>query len=39
MIKAFLRELYIAWYKIEGVEPRPSYQEEYLGHKHEVGVV
>lgn len=34
MIKHFLRDLYVAWRSIEGLPVRPSYQEEYLGHKH-----
>jgi len=34
MIKMFLRDLYIAWRTLEGLEVRPPYQEEYLGHKH-----
>lgn len=36
MIKMFLKDLYVAWRTIEGLEVRPSYQEEYLGHKHAV---
>ncbi len=35
MIKMFLRDLYIAWREIEGLPVRPSYQEEYLGKKHD----
>ena len=34
MIKMFLRDLYVAWRTIEGLEVRKPYQEEYLGHKH-----
>lgn len=34
MIKMFLKDLYVAWRTIEGLPVRPSYQEEYLGHKH-----
>lgn len=34
MIKAFLRDLYNAWRELEGLEVRPPYQEEYLGHRH-----
>jgi hypothetical protein len=34
MVKAFLRDLYVAWRTLEGLEVRPPYQEEYLGHKH-----
>ena len=36
MIKMFLKDLYVAWRTIEGLTVRPSYQEEYLGHKHAV---
>ncbi len=38
MIKMFLKDLYVAWRGLEGLPVRPSYQEEYLGHKHEQGV-
>lgn len=34
MIKMFVKDLYVAWRTIEGLPVRPSYQEEYLGHKH-----
>ena len=34
MIKMFLKDLYVAWRTIEGLEVRPPYQEQYLGHKH-----
>jgi len=34
MIKMFLKDLYVAWRTIEGLEVRVPYQEEYLGHKH-----
>jgi len=34
MIKMFLKDVYIAWRNIEGLEVHPSYQEKYLGHKH-----
>ena len=34
MIKMFLRDLYVAWRTIEGLEIRPPYQEEYLNKKH-----
>ena len=34
MIKAFLSDLYVAWRTLEGLEVRPPYQEQYLGHKH-----
>ena len=36
MIKMFLRDLYIAWRTLEGLDVRPPYQEEYLGKKHNV---
>ena len=40
MIKMFLKDLYVVWRELEGLPVRPSYQEEYLGHKHMVeGVV
>ena len=35
MVKMFLKDLYVAWREIEGLQVRPSYQEEYLGHKHD----
>jgi hypothetical protein len=34
MIKMFLLDLYKAWRKIEGLEVRKPYQEDYLNHKH-----
>jgi hypothetical protein len=34
MVKMFLRDLYIAWRTLEGLEVRPPYQEEYLDKKH-----
>lgn len=34
MIKMFLIDLYVAWRTIEELPVRPSYQEEYLNHKH-----
>lgn len=34
MIKQFLKDLYVAWRTMEGLEVRPPYQEEKLGHKH-----
>ncbi|NCB47881.1 hypothetical protein EOM81_12820 [bacterium] len=34
MIKMFLKDLYVAWRELEGLEVRVPYQEEYLGHKH-----
>jgi hypothetical protein len=36
MIKMFLAELYNEWRAIEGLEVRPSYHEEKLGHVHSV---
>ena len=35
MVKMFLKDLYVAWREIEGLPVRSSYQEQYLGHKHE----
>ena len=35
MVKMFLRDLYVAWRTLEGLEVRKPYQEEYLGKKHE----
>jgi len=34
MIKAFLRDMYVAWRTLEGLPVRPPYQQEYLGHEH-----
>ena len=34
MIKMFVKDLYVAWRTIEGLEVRKPYQEEYLGHIH-----
>jgi hypothetical protein len=34
MIKAFLRDLYVAWRTIEGLPVRKPYEEEYLGRIH-----
>jgi len=34
MVKMFIKDLYVAWRTLEGLEVRPSYQEEYLGHIH-----
>jgi hypothetical protein len=34
MIKMFLKDLYAEWRKMEGLEVRVPYQEEYLGHVH-----
>lgn len=35
MIKMFLRDLYVAWRTLEGLEVRAPYQEEYLGKRHD----
>jgi len=34
MVKAFLRDLYVAWRTLEGLEVRAPYAEEYLSRKH-----
>jgi hypothetical protein len=34
MVKMFLKDLYVAWRTIEGLEVREPYQEEYLGKRH-----
>jgi hypothetical protein len=34
MIKMFVKDLYVAWRTIEGLEVRKPYQEEYLGKVH-----
>lgn len=34
MMKMFLKDLYIAWRTVEGLEVHPSYQEAKLGHTH-----
>ena len=34
MVKMFLKDLYVAWRTLEGLEVRPPYQTEYLGHDH-----
>lgn len=34
MVKEFLKDLYAAWRKIEGLPARKPYAEEYLGKKH-----
>lgn len=34
MIKMFLKDLYVAWRKIEGLPVREPYAEEYLGKRH-----
>jgi hypothetical protein len=36
MVKMFLQDLYVAWRTLEDLPVRVPYQEEYLGHKHEV---
>ena len=35
MVKMFLRDLYVAWRTLEGLEVREPYQIEYLGKKHD----
>ncbi len=35
MVKMFLRDLYVAWRTLEGLEVREPYQVEYLGKKHD----
>jgi hypothetical protein len=34
MLKMFLKDLYVAWRKIEGLEVREPYAAEYLGKRH-----
>lgn len=34
MVKAFLKDLYVAWRTVEGLPVREPYAEEYLGRKH-----
>lgn len=34
MVKMVLKDIWIDWRTLEGLEVRPSYQEEYLGHSH-----
>lgn len=34
MVKMFLKDLYVAWRTLEGLEVRAPYQEQYLGHRH-----
>ena len=34
MIKMFLKDLYVQWRTLEGLDVRAPYQEEYLGKKH-----
>jgi hypothetical protein len=36
MVKAFLKDLYVAWRTVEGLPVREPYAEEYLGKKHAV---
>lgn len=35
MLKMFLKDLYVVWRTMEGLEVRKPYQEEYLGHVHQ----
>jgi hypothetical protein len=35
MLKMFLKDLYVVWRTMEGLEARKPYQEEYLGHVHQ----
>jgi hypothetical protein len=37
MIKMFLKDLYVAWRKLEGLPVREPYSEEYLGKRHNDG--
>jgi len=34
MVKMFLKDLYVAWRELEGLEIRRPYEEEYLGRVH-----
>lgn len=34
MVKMFLADMWEHWRRLEGLEVRPSYQQEYLGHTH-----
>lgn len=34
MVKMFLRDLYVAWRTLEGLEVTEPYQQQYLGHEH-----
>jgi len=34
MVKEFLKDLYVAWRTLEGLEVRKPYEEEYLGRSH-----
>lgn len=36
MVKAFIKDLYLAWRTMEGLPVRKPYAEEYLGRKHNV---
>ncbi len=36
MIKMFLKDLYVAWRTLEGLDVRPPYAEEYLGKVHQI---
>jgi len=38
MIKMFLKDLYVAWRTIEGLDVRAPYAEEYLGKVHEAKI-
>jgi hypothetical protein len=38
MVKMFLRDLYVAWRTLEGLEVTEPYQQQYLGHKHHAAV-
>jgi len=39
MVKMFLADLYNAWRPCYGLSVRPSYQEEKLGHKHNIAAM
>jgi len=34
MVKMFLKDLWVKWRELEGLEVRPAYQEEYLAHTY-----
>ncbi len=34
MVKMFLKDLYVAWRTLEGLDVRPPYSEEYIGKVH-----
>ena len=38
MMKAFLRDLWVSWRGLEGLEITPTYHEAKLGYKHQGGV-